>query len=101
MTAVVLASIVLTIPFLVAFIGIPLWMTFKRPDTGADHTGALERHPQRDADVRHQEGDRQQDAGQNHRGHVGHLSFRAGGCSAGLDMTQIISGASAVLLRNF
>ena len=40
MTAVVLASILLTIPFLVAFIGIPLWMTFKRPDTGADHTGA-------------------------------------------------------------
>ena len=40
MTAVVLASILLTIPFLVAFIGIPLWMTFKRPDTGADHAGA-------------------------------------------------------------
>ena len=40
MTALVLASIVLTIPFLVAFIGIPLWMTFKRPETGADHTGA-------------------------------------------------------------
>jgi hypothetical protein len=40
MTALVLASILLTIPFLVAFIGIPLWMTFKRPDTGADHTGA-------------------------------------------------------------
>jgi multisubunit Na+/H+ antiporter MnhB subunit len=27
--------------------------------------------------------------------------FRAGGSSADLDMTQIISGASAVLLRNF
>ena len=40
MTPVVLASILLTIPFLVAFIGIPLWMTFKRPETGADHTGA-------------------------------------------------------------
>ncbi len=40
MTAVVLASILLTIPFLVTFIGIPLWMAFKRPDTGADHTGA-------------------------------------------------------------
>jgi hypothetical protein len=40
MTALVLASILLTIPFLVAFIGVPLWMTFKRPDTGADHTGA-------------------------------------------------------------
>jgi hypothetical protein len=40
MTPVVLASILLTIPFLGAFIGIPLWMTFKRPETGADHTGA-------------------------------------------------------------
>ena len=40
MTAVVLASILLTIPFLVAFIGIPLWMTFKRPEAGADHTSA-------------------------------------------------------------
>ena len=40
MTALVLASILLTIPFLVAFIGIPMWMTFKRPETGADHTGA-------------------------------------------------------------
>ena len=40
MTAVVLASILLTIPFLVAFTAIPLWMTFKRPETGADHTAA-------------------------------------------------------------
>jgi hypothetical protein len=40
MTTVVLASILLTIPCLVTFIGIPLWMTFKRPETGADHTGA-------------------------------------------------------------
>ena len=40
MTAVVLASILLTIPFMVAFIGIPLWMTFKRPETSADHIGA-------------------------------------------------------------
>jgi hypothetical protein len=40
MTALVLASILLTIPFLVAFIGIPLWMTFARPETGADHTPA-------------------------------------------------------------
>ena len=40
MTAVVLASILLTIPFVVAFIGIPLWMTFTRPDAGADHSGA-------------------------------------------------------------
>jgi len=39
-TALVLASILLTIPFLAAFIGIPLWMTFARPETGADHTRA-------------------------------------------------------------
>jgi hypothetical protein len=38
MTPVVLASILLTIPFLVAFIGIPLWI--KRPETSADHIGA-------------------------------------------------------------
>ena len=38
--AVLLANIVLAIPFLVAFIGIPLWMTFARPETGADHTRA-------------------------------------------------------------
>jgi hypothetical protein len=40
MTAVVLASILLTIPFLVAFTAIPLWLTFKRPDTVTDHTAA-------------------------------------------------------------
>jgi hypothetical protein len=40
MTPLVLASILLTIPFLVAFIGIPLWMTFAHPETGADHTRA-------------------------------------------------------------
>ncbi len=38
--AVLLANIALAIPFLVAFIAVPLWMTFKRPETGADHTGA-------------------------------------------------------------
>ena len=37
---VLLANIALAIPFLVAFIAIPLWMTFKHPDTGADHTQA-------------------------------------------------------------
>jgi hypothetical protein len=40
MTAVVWANILLAIPFLAAFIGIPLWMTFKRPQTGPDHTEA-------------------------------------------------------------
>jgi hypothetical protein len=40
MTALVWANILLAIPFLIAFIGIPLWMTFRRPDTGADHSRA-------------------------------------------------------------
>jgi hypothetical protein len=40
MSAVVWANIVLAIPFLAVFIGIPLWMTFKRPQTGPDHTEA-------------------------------------------------------------
>ncbi len=38
--AVVLANIALAIPFLVAFIAVPLWLTFKRPETGADHAEA-------------------------------------------------------------
>jgi hypothetical protein len=40
MSAVVWANIVLAIPFLVAFIGIPLWLTFKRPPTAPGHAGA-------------------------------------------------------------
>lgn len=40
MSAVVWVNILLAVPFLTAFIGIPLWMTFKRPQTGPDHTGA-------------------------------------------------------------
>jgi len=28
---------VLAIPFLIAFIGVPLWMTFRMPQTGPDH----------------------------------------------------------------
>ena len=40
MSAVVWANILLALPFLVIFIGIPLWMTFKRPQTGPDHTEA-------------------------------------------------------------
>ena len=31
MTAVVWANILLTLPFLIAFIAVPLWWTFKRP----------------------------------------------------------------------
>ncbi len=38
--AVLLANIALAIPFLVVFIALPLWFTFKRPETGADHTEA-------------------------------------------------------------
>jgi hypothetical protein len=40
MTAVVWANILLAIPFLVAFIAVPLWWTFKRPSTVPDHTEA-------------------------------------------------------------
>ena len=40
MIAVVWANVVLAIPFLLAFIGIPLWMTFRRPQTGPDHSQA-------------------------------------------------------------
>jgi hypothetical protein len=40
MTAVVWANVLLTIPFLIAWIGIPLWMTFRHPDTGPGHTQA-------------------------------------------------------------
>ena len=40
MTAVVWANILLAIPFLVVFIAVPLWWTFKRPQAGADHAEA-------------------------------------------------------------
>lgn len=40
MTAVVWANVALAIPFLLAFIGVPLWMTFRRPQTGPDHSQA-------------------------------------------------------------
>jgi hypothetical protein len=40
MTAVVWANVALAIPFLLAFIAVPLWMTFRRPNTGADHSRA-------------------------------------------------------------
>ena len=40
MTAVVWANVALAIPFLLAFIGIPLWMTFRRPHTGPGHSQA-------------------------------------------------------------
>lgn len=37
---VLLVNILLAIPFLFAFIAVPLWMTFKYPRTGPDHTAA-------------------------------------------------------------
>lgn len=40
MTAVVWANVALAIPFLIAFIGIPLWMTFRRPQTAPGHSQA-------------------------------------------------------------
>jgi hypothetical protein len=40
MSAVVWANILLTLPFLAAFVGFPLWLTFKRPETAPDHAGA-------------------------------------------------------------
>jgi uncharacterized membrane protein YdfJ with MMPL/SSD domain len=39
MTAIVWANVLLTIPFLIAFIGIPLWITLRRQST-PDHSQA-------------------------------------------------------------
>ena len=40
MTALVITSILLTIPFLVACIAVPRWLTFRRPDAAPDHSQA-------------------------------------------------------------
>ena len=40
MTTVVWANVALAIPFLLAFIAVPLWMTFRRPNTATDHSQA-------------------------------------------------------------
>jgi hypothetical protein len=40
MSAVVWANILLTLPFLIAFIGLPLWLTFHRSETAPDHSEA-------------------------------------------------------------
>ena len=40
MTAIVWANVLLAIPFLIAFIGVPMWLTFRRPNTAPDHTQA-------------------------------------------------------------
>ena len=40
MTAIVWVNLVLAIPFLIAFIGVPLWMTFRTPQAGPGHAEA-------------------------------------------------------------
>ena len=40
MSAVVWANILLALPVLAAFVGVPLWLTFKRPETAPDHAEA-------------------------------------------------------------
>jgi hypothetical protein len=40
MSAVVWANVLLTLPFLIAFIGLPLWLTFQRPETAPEHAEA-------------------------------------------------------------
>jgi hypothetical protein len=54
MSAVVWANILLTIPFLIAFIGIPMWLTFRRPETSPDHAGAHAYLRSRSAPAPHQ-----------------------------------------------
>jgi len=40
MTAIVWVNLALAVPFLIAFIGVPLWMTFRTPQTGPGHAQA-------------------------------------------------------------
>ena len=40
MDAIVWVNIVLAIPFLIAFIAVPLWMTFRTSQAGPDHAEA-------------------------------------------------------------
>jgi hypothetical protein len=40
MSAVVWANILLALPFLIAFAGIPLWLTVHRPETAPGHAEA-------------------------------------------------------------
>lgn len=40
MTPVVWANFPLALAFILAIVGIPLWMTFKRPQTAPDHSQA-------------------------------------------------------------
>jgi hypothetical protein len=40
MTSTIVWNLALTIPFLAAYVGIPLWMTWKHLDRAPDHTAA-------------------------------------------------------------
>jgi hypothetical protein len=40
MTAIVWVNLALAVPFLIAFIGVPLWMTFRTSQTGPGHAQA-------------------------------------------------------------
>lgn len=40
MTSIVWINILLGVPFVLAIVGIPLWLTWQRTDTAPDHTAA-------------------------------------------------------------
>jgi hypothetical protein len=40
MSALIWVNVLLGVPFLLVWMGIPLWMTFKRPDTPPDFSAA-------------------------------------------------------------
>jgi hypothetical protein len=40
MSALVWVNVILGVPFLLVWVGIPLWMTFKHPDTTPDFSAA-------------------------------------------------------------
>jgi hypothetical protein len=40
MSSTIVWNLILIVPFLLAFIGIPLWMTIRHADSAADHTAA-------------------------------------------------------------
>jgi hypothetical protein len=40
MTSAVWMNLLMALPFIAAFMGIPLWMTLKRPETAPDHSQA-------------------------------------------------------------
>jgi hypothetical protein len=40
MTSIVWANVLLAVPFILAWIGVPLWLTFKRPPAAPDFSAA-------------------------------------------------------------